>query len=369
MQKSARFGFWKDSFTGEYEEAGREGWMQYKKGRNSRMAGSQWKKILAAGLCGLMAAGVLAGCGGGSGSGSSSSGGKMKVGIVQIVQHPALDESNKGFVDALNEAGLKDKVEIDEQNAQGDQSNLKAIANRYVSGNYNLICAISTPAAQAMANATDKIPIICTAISDFENAKLMKSEKAPDSNVTGTNDRGPVDKQVKLIKEIQPNVKKIGIIYNSSEINSVVQAKHLKENCQPLGIDVVELTVNSVNDVQQVAEGFLGGKVDAIYVPTDNIIASSIPTLMAVANREKIPVYGAEVGHVKNGVLASESISFYDIGHRAGQMAAEILKGNKTVKDFPVEGADKTKLYINKSEMETLGIQIPKEVLDRAEMI
>ena len=112
-----------------------------------------------------------------------------------------------------------------------------------------------------------------------------------------------------------------------------------------------------------------GGKVDAIYVPTDNIIASSIPTLMAVANREKIPVYGAEVGHVKNGVLASESISFYDIGHRAGQMAAEILKGNKTVKDFPVEGADKTKLYINQSEMETLGIQIPKEVLDRAEMI
>lgn len=172
------------------------------------MAGSQWKKILAAGLCGLMAAGVLAGCGGGSGNGSSSSGGKMKVGVVQIVQHPALDESNKGFVDALNEAGLKDKVEIDEQNAQGDQSNLKAIANRYVSGNYNLICAISTPAAQAMANATDKIPIICTAISDFENAKLMKSEKAPDSNVTGTNDRGPVDKQVKLIKEIQPNVKK-----------------------------------------------------------------------------------------------------------------------------------------------------------------
>ena len=330
------------------------------------MAGSQWKKILAVGLCGLMAAGVFAGCGGGSGSSSS---GKMKVGIVQIVQHPALDESNKGFVDALNEAGLKDKVEIDQQNAQGDQSNLKAIANRYVSGNYKLIGAISTPAAQAMANATDKIPIICTAISDFENAKLMKSEKAPDSNVTGTNDRGPVDKQVKLIKEIQPNVKKIGIIYNSSEINSVVQAKHLKENCQPLGIDVVELTVNSVNDVQQVAEGFLGGKVDAIYVPTDNIIASSIPTLMAVANREKIPVYGAEVGHVKNGVLASESISFYDIGHRAGQMAAEILKGNKTVKDFPVEGADKTKLYINKGEMETLGIQIPKEVLDRAEMI
>lgn len=331
------------------------------------MVGKSWKKILAVGICGLMAAGVIAGCG--NNSGSSGNSGKMKVGVVQIVQHPALDESNKGFVDALNESGLKDKIEIDQQNAQGDQSNLRSIANRFVSGDYKLIAAISTPAAQAMANATNKIPIICTAIADFENAKLMKSEKQPDSNVTGTHDRGPLDKQVALIKEIQPNIKKLGIIYNSSEINSVIQAQKLKDACKPLGIDVAELTVNSVNDVQQVAEGFLGGKVDAIFVPTDNIIASSIPTLMSVANKEKIPVYGAEQGHVKSGVLASESISFYDIGYRAGEMAAEILKGNKTVKDFPVEGADKSKLYINKNEMDTLGIKIPQSVLDRAEMV
>ena len=331
------------------------------------MVGKNWKKILAVGICGLMAAGVIAGCG--NNSGSSGNSGKMKVGVVQIVQHPALDESNKGFVDALNESGLKDKIEIDQQNAQGDQSNLRSIANRFVSGDYKLIAAISTRAAQAMANATNKIPIICTAIADFENAKLMKSEKQPDSNVTGTHDRGPLDKQVALIKEIQPNIKKLGIIYNSSEINSVIQAQKLKDACKPLGIDVIELTVNSVNDVQQVAEGFLGGKVDAIFVPTDNIIASSIPTLMAVANKEKIPVYGAEQGHVKSGVLASESISFYDIGHRAGEMAAEILKGNKTVKDFPVEGADKSKLYINKNEMDTLGIKIPQSVLDRGEMV
>ena len=331
------------------------------------MVGKNWKKILAVGICGLMAAGVIAGCG--NNSGSSGNSGKMKVGVVQIVQHPALDESNKGFVDALNESGLKDKIEIDQQNAQGDQSNLRSIANRFVSGDYKLIAAISTPAAQAMANATNKIPIICTAIADFENAKLMKSEKQPDSNVTGTHDRGPLDKQVALIKEIQPNIKKLGIIYNSSEINSVIQAQKLKDACKPLGIDVIELTVNSVNDVQQVAEGFLGGKVDAIFVPTDNIIASSIPTLMAVANKEKIPVYGAEQGHVKSGVLASESISFYDIGHRAGEMAAEILKGNKTVKDFPVEGADKSKLYINKNEMDTLGIKIHQSVLDSAEMV
>lgn len=327
------------------------------------MAG--WKKVLIAGLAGCMAAGLIAGCGGGS----AGQDGKMKVGIVQIVQHPALDEANKGFVDALNSSPVKDKIEIDQQNAQGDQSNLQSIANRFVSGNYKLIGAISTPAAQSMANATDKIPIVCTAIADFETAKLMKSEKAPDSNITGTNDRGPLDKQVALIKEIQPDVKNIGVIYNFSEINSVIQVKNLKELVEPMGIHVVERTVNSVNDVQQVAEGFLGGEVDAIFVPTDNVIASSIPTLMQVAERGKIPVYGAEVGHVKSGVFASESISFYDIGHRAGEMAADILQGNKQVKDFPVEGAAQSKLYINKAEMEKLGIKVPQSVLDRAEMV
>ena len=328
------------------------------------MVGKKWRKAAAVGIAGVLAVGVLAGCGSSSGTGSN---GKMKIGVVQIVQHPALDESNRGFVDALAARGLKDKIEIDQQNAQGDQSNLRSIANRFVSGNYNLICAISTPAAQAMVNATNQIPIICTAIADYENAKLMKSEKMPDANVTGTHDRGPLEKQVSLIREIIPNVKRIGIIYNSS--NSVVQAKRLKEVCVPLGIDVVELTVNSVNDVQQVAEGFLGGNVEAIFIPTDNIIASSIPTLMSVANKEKIPVFGAEVGHVKSGVLASESISFYDIGKRAGQMAADILEGKKQIRDFPVEGAANSKLYINKAEMENLGIQIPKSVLDRAELL
>lgn len=330
------------------------------------MEAKQWRKVAAAGVIGILAAGIAAGCGGSSAGGSSI--GKKKVGIVQIVQHPALDESNKGFVDALNKRGLSDKIEIDQQNAQGDQSNLQSIANRFVSGKYDLIGAISTPAAQSMANATKEIPIICTAIADFENAKLMASEAKPDANVTGTHDRGPLDKQVALIREIQPDVKTIGILYNSSEINSVIQAKRLREACVPLGIELKELTVNSTNDVQQVAEAFVG-HVDAIFVPTDNVVASSIPNLMAIANRGKIPVYGAEAGHVKSGAFASESISFYDIGVRAGEMAADILEGKKTVKDLPVEGAAQSKLYINKQEMETLGLQIPQSVLDRATIL
>lgn len=326
------------------------------------MVGNKWKKVLAAAVLGTMMAGFISGCG------TDSAPGKKKVGIVQIVQHPALDEANKGFVAALNERGLGDKVEIDQQNAQGDQSNLNSIASRFVSGNVDLICAISTPAAQAMANATDSIPIVGTAITSYTSAKLMNDEAHPDSNVTGTSDRAPLDKQLALIKEIQPDIKTLGVLYNSSEANSVVQVANLKKACQSMGIQVKELTVNNVNDIQQVAEGFLG-KVDAIYVPTDNVVASSIPTLMSVADRGHIPVYGAEVGHVENGAFASESISFYDIGHRAGEMAADILEGKKEVKNLPVEGAPVTHLYINKAEMDKLGIKVPQSVLDRAKLI
>ena len=306
------------------------------------MEGKTWKALAAAGVLGLAAAGVLSGCGS-----TGSSDGKKRVGIVQIVQHPALDDANKGFTDALAARGLTDSIEIDQQNAQGDQSNLRSIANRFVSGKYALIGAISTPAAQAMANATTEIPIVCTAVTNYETARLMTSEAAPDGNVTGTSDRGPTEKEVALIREIQPNVKTIGIIYNSSEINSVIQAQDLHEICEPLGISVKELTVNSINDIQQVAESF-AGHVDAIYVPTDNVVASSIPTLMGVANASKIPVYGAEVGHVQNGVLASESISYYDIGYQAGEMAADILEGKKNIKDLPVETAETSHLYINR---------------------
>ena len=325
------------------------------------MAGKKWKICLAAVLFGAGAAGMLAGCGG-------AESGKMKVGVVQIVQHPALDEANKGFVEALAKRGLSDKIEIDQQNAQGDQSNLRTIANRFVSGKYALIGAISTPAAQAMANATADIPIVCTAVTNYETAKLMKSEAAPDGNVTGTSDVNPLEKEVQLIRAVQPGAKSVGIIYNSSEINSVIQAKKLHEICEPLGIAVKERTVNSINDIQQVAESF-AGEVDAIYVPTDNVVASSIPTLMAVANANKIPVYGAEAGHVKNGVLASVSISYYDIGYQAGEMAADILEGKKKVSDIPVESASKSTLYINQEEMKTLGIAIPQSVLDKAVII
>ena len=321
------------------------------------MAGKKWKKILAAGLCGLMAAGLIAGCGGGDGGKSDA---KMKVGVVQIVQHPALDESNKGFVDALNEQGLKDKVDIDQQNAQGDQSNLKSITARFKSNKPDIIFGISTPATQAVANEIKDIPIVGCAITDFETAKLVKSNQKPETNVTGVNDRGPVEKQVDMGKVFLPNAKTMGLLYCSSEVNSEIQANQAKKHAASIGLSVVEKTVSSVNDIQQVAESMVG-QVDFIYVPTDNVLASSIPTLVKVTDPAKIPVLVGADSMARDGALASLSVDFYKSGVQAGHMAAQILDGKIKPEETPVEDPEVYEVIINKKNAEILGIKIPDE--------
>ena len=222
---------------------------------------------------------ALSGCGEEKSAPADQSKTSTTVGLVQLVEHPALDEANRGIVDAVKARGLN--VEFDQQNAQADQSNLGNIAQRFVTQKYPLIFAIATPAAQVVANATDKTPIVATAVTDFEVAKLVKSNQKPDTNVTGSSDLNPVAAQVKLMLELVPDAKRIGTIYNSSEINSQFQAKILKEEVQKRGLTLVELTVSSVNDVQQTAQSMLD-KVDVIYVPTDNIIASAMPVLTKI---------------------------------------------------------------------------------------
>ena len=298
------------------------------------MVGNKWKKVLAAAVVGTMMAGFISGCG------TDSAPGKKKVGIVQIVQHPALDEANKGFVAALNERGLGDKVEIDQQNAQGDQSNLNSIASRFVSSNVDLICAISTPAAQAMANATDSIPIVGTAITSYTSAKLMNDEAHPDSNVTGTSDRAPLDKQLALIKEIQPDIKTLGVLYNSSEANSVVQVANLKKACQSMGIQVKELTVNNVNDIQQVAEGFLG-KVDAILTENEQVRGEVFqPT-------ERIKVYILEVKDTSKGPKILVSRTHPELVKRLFESeVTEVREGIVEIKAIAREAGSRTKIAV-----------------------
>ena len=317
----------------------------------------KWMKLTAA----AVAAALLYGCGGSGGGEKKMADGKKQIAVVQVMQHGSLDAANQGFLDGLKERGYGvDKISVDQQNAQGDQSNLKTIASRFKSNRPDLICAISTPAAQAVANEIHDLPIIGCAITDFETAKLVKSNSRPETNVTGVNDRGPVEKQVDMGLKFLPAAKRLGLIYSSSEVNSQIQADQAKAHAASLGLTVVERTVSSVNDIQQAAESMVG-QVDFIYVPTDNVIASSIPTLVKVTDPAKIPVFVGADSMAKDGALGSLSVDFYKSGIQAGHMAADVLDGKIKTQDTAVEDPEVLEVIINKKSVETLGLTIPDE--------
>lgn len=325
-----------------------------------------WKKrVVVAAAAALMAVGLLAGCGSDS-SNDSDANKTYKVGVVQLVEHPALDAANKGFVDGLASKGFKDNVKIDQQNAQADQSNLNSIAQRFVADRDDLVLAIATPAAQAMANATKDIPILGTAITDYVQAKLVKSDEKPGTNVSGTTDMNPVEKQVDLITRILPNAKKVGIIYSASEVNSQLQAERMKKHAQEKGLEVVEMTVQNVNDIQQVAQNLVTQGVEAIYVPTDNVVVSAMPNLVKITDAAKIPVFPGEDNVVKMGGLATYSVDYYQLGFQTGVMGAKILSGEAKIEDMPVESQKEFKLVINQDVANRLGITIPADVLQEA---
>lgn len=320
---------------------------------------NKWVKAgLIAALAGMTL--VYGGCGGNS-AGSSKTSGKKQVAVVQIMQHGSLDAANQGMIDGLKDKGYgPDKVEVDQQNAQGDQSNLKSITARFKSNKPDIIFGISTQATQAVANEIKDIPIVGCAITDFETAKLVKSNQKPETNVTGVNDRGPVEKQVDMGKVFLPNAKTMGLLYCSSEVNSEIQANQAKKHAASIGLSVVEKTVSSVNDIQQVAESMVG-QVDFIYVPTDNVLASSIPTLVKVTDPAKIPVLVGADSMARDGALASLSVDFYKSGVQAGHMAAQILDGKIKPEETPVEDPEVYEVIINKKNAEILGIKIPDE--------
>ena len=317
----------------------------------------------------LAAAALISGGCGGQGSGQSGDASKIKIGVVQIVQHGSLDEANRGFVDALQERGYgPDKVEIDQENAPGDQSNLKTIVSRFKAEKPKLICAIATPAAQAAANEIKDIPIVGTAITDYTSAKLVQNDERPGGNVTGVSDFASMDAQMELAAKLIPQAKNVGLIYCSSEVNSEVQANQMKDYCKKHGLSVEERTVNNVNDIQQVAESLVG-KVDYIYVPTDNTLASSIPTLMKITDANKIPVIvGADI-MAKDGALAALSVDYYRLGKQTGELAADILDGKVKPETSPIQHQKDYTIVINKQDAEILGIQIPEEIAKNANMV
>ena len=331
------------------------------------MVNSKKLKALALGLTVMLSAGIIAGCGSDSKSTASKN---VKVGIVQLVEHNALDAANKGFVDGLAAKGYKEgeNIEFDRQNAQADQSNLQNIAQRFVNDKVNLICAIATPAAQTVANATKDIPIVATAVTDYEQARLVASNDAPKGNVTGTTDMNLVKEQIDLLLKLVPNTKTIGTVYCSSEVNSETQVKIMKAYAESKGLIVVESTVSTVNDIQQAAQSLVG-KVDVLYEPTDNIIASAMPTLVAITNPAKIPVICGEPNMVKAGGLATFGVDYYKLGFQTGEMAAEILSGKATPATMPIQSLKEMKLTINETNAALLGITIPEDMKADADIV
>ena len=288
-------------------------------------------------------------------SSSEVSADAKKIGVLQYVQHPALDKANEGFVAALEEAGLE--VDIEQQNAGGEQSAAQTIANKLVNDKKDLILAIATPAAQAVAGVTSDIPVVITAVTDPADSGLVESNDAPGGNVTGSSDLTPVADQIELLTKLLPEAKNVGILYCTAEANSKLQAQMAMDALKEKGLTGVEYTVSSSNEIQTVVESMVG-KVDAIYVPTDNVIAAGMTTVAMIATTEhKIPIIGAEAAHVENGALATYGIDYFEVGKLAGEQAVEILNG-KSPADIPIAylSKDKCKFTINEEVAKELGI-------------
>lgn len=294
----------------------------------------------------------------------------IQIGVLQLVEHSALDAAYAGFVDGLKEAGYEDgvNIQIDYQNAQADQANLMTISDRFVKNKVDLILAIATPAAQAVASATTDIPILVTAVTDLVGARLVESNEAPGTNVSGTNDAAPIDKQLALMMELFPETKKLGIIYNSSEVNSEIQAEQVEAMATEMGLEVEKGTITSVNDIEQVASS-LSGKVDVIYVPTDNTIASAMPNLAKVAEEKKTPVICGEPGMVAAGGLATIGIDYYKLGFQTGGMAARVLNGEAEPSTMPVESLEDVDVVLNQDVADAIGYTFPESVLERATIV
>lgn len=289
------------------------------------------------------------------------------VGLLQLVSHPSLDQISQGVVDSLEGEGYIDgqNMVLDFQNAQGDQNNLNTMSNRFVSNNADIMIGIATPAAQALANSSSQIPIVMGAVTDPVHAGLVDDLENPSGNITGVRDVTPYEDQIDLIIELLPDIENLGIIYSTGEVNSVNQSELTKNYAQSQGLNVEIATITTTNDLQQVAQN-LAGQVDAIWVGTDNNVASAFPTLIEVANANNIPVFPAVAEMVEEGGLATIGLDQYQLGVIAGEIAAEILNGTNPA-DIPVQDPRETELILNLDQVENLGLDISGEVVQEAD--
>jgi putative tryptophan/tyrosine transport system substrate-binding protein len=288
-----------------------------------------------------------------------------KIAITQIVEHPALDACRKGVEEELKAQGID--VKWTYESAQGNPGTAAQIARKFVGEAPDAIVAISTPSAQTVVAATKDIPVIFTAVTDPVGAKLVADPKKPGGNVTGMSDLSPIALHLDLIARITPNAKKIGVISNPGEANSVTLVGLLKEHAPARGMTIVEAAAPRSNDVLAAARSLVG-KVDAIYVPTDNTVVSALEGVIKTGIESKLPVYAGDTDSVPRGAIAALGFNYYDVGRQTGAMVARVLKGERPG-DIAVEGVQRTELAVNPKSAEAMGVTIPAEVIAEAKTV
>ncbi|WP_027294235.1 ABC transporter substrate-binding protein [Robinsoniella sp. KNHs210] len=295
--------------------------------------------------------------------------GSFKIGIAQFAQHGSLENCREGFLEGLAEEGFVEgkNLEVDYQNAEADMGNANTIAQGFVANKVDLMCAIATPSAQACYNAAMKtdIPTIYTAVTDPVAAELAKEDQMPSGNVTGTSDKLPVEAQLKMIREMLPEAKTIGILYTTSEVNSESSIKEYESLVEKYGFTLETAGVATIADVPSAADTLLA-KVDCLNNLTDNTVVSALPTILDKASKKNIPVFGSEIEQVKIGCMASEGIEYIELGKQTGRMAAKVLKGEAKADDMKFETITESSLYLNTKVAENLGITISDDTKGRA---
>ena len=286
------------------------------------------------------------------------------VGISQIVSHPALDSAVEGFKQGLADGGIT-TVTYDEQNAEGDISTASSIAQKFANENLDLILGVATPTSQAVVKAITDTPVVFTAVTDPVGAGLVTDAAAPSANVTGVSDMLPMAPTMELIKQVVPNAKKLGVLYNAGESNSVFLIEEQKKAADAAGIEIVEATASNSSEVKAAADSLVG-RVDAISVLTDNTVVSALESVVKVAQENKIPLIAGDTDSVERGAVAAYAFDYKDLGVQTGKMAAEILQG-KPVKDLPVQYAENLQLSVNEDAAKATGITLPAELVDKAQ--
>lgn len=328
------------------------------------------KKLLSVLLIIVLAMGTMIGCGHKEDTETGAKKGEsITIGIGQFAEHGSLDNCREGFLAGLKDAGFVEgeNLKVLYENAQADGNIAGQIANNFVANKVDLICAIATPMAQsAFAAAKDgDIPVIFTAVTDPIKAELAKADKTPSGNITGTSDKLPVEKQLEMIRAILPEAKKIGIMYSTSEVNSISAIEEYKAVAANYGFEIVESGIATAADIPLAADNLLE-KVDCINNLTDNTVVSSLPIILDKAAKKNIPVFGSEVEQVKIGCLASMGLDYFDLGKQTGAMAAKVLKGEKKASEIEFEIIEEFSFYGNTAVAANLGITLPQDLVSSA---